>query len=128
MVAVVPGNQRGLGGVRAEPHDLEPKDALVSGGMGLATSPGMHSCEIGQSRTRTLTIVSSRAARSGRALPRPRRPGSAHRALDGSGGVSRASLVPAPEQWTGTDWRTIAGGIGGALFGQLDEEYPPACA
>jgi len=48
--------------------------------------------------------------------------------LDGRGGVSRASLVAAQEQWTGTDWRTIAGGIGGALFGQRDEEYPPACA
>jgi hypothetical protein len=128
MVAAVPGNQRGLGGVRAKPHDLEPKDVSASGGMGLATSPGMHSRDIGQSRTRPLTIVSSRADRSGRALPRPRRPGSAHRALDGRGGVSRASLVAAQEPWTGTDWRTIAGGIGGALFDQLDEEYPPACA
>jgi hypothetical protein len=42
--------------------------------------------------------------------------------------VSRASLVVAHGPRTGTDWRTIAGGIGGALFGQLDEEYPPACA
>jgi hypothetical protein len=41
-------------------------------------------------------------------------------------------LVPrqSPEtiDHVGADWRTIAGGIGGALTSQLDEEYPPACA
>jgi hypothetical protein len=81
----------------------------------------------------TLRLV----GRSGKAVPlRTRRDSAFARSITeprrSRWGLDRRGLrlvLRAPkESGPASDWRTIAGGIGGALTTQLDEEYPPACA
>jgi hypothetical protein len=76
-------------------------------------------------KTALLRISRGVESATGRSIAERHRP---RTQLDRGGLRLVPRLAPGTSVHVGADWRTIAGGIGGALTSQLDEGHPPACA